>query len=102
MDRFVLFSLDNNFLLLNPRIANCVSHTTLPHFVRFLFYTVAGMSHLGCLLWSRMYHLWTQRNLPSVRELIPTVPIAQVSSYLSFSILVQLPTYFLVSSLLLH
>ncbi|KAG9555414.1 zf-DHHC-domain-containing protein, partial [Aureobasidium melanogenum] len=48
-----------------PWTANCVSHTTFPHFVRFLFYAVAGMSHLGCLLWSRMYHLWTQRDLPS-------------------------------------
>ncbi|THW02645.1 zf-DHHC-domain-containing protein [Aureobasidium pullulans] len=49
----------------SPWTANCVSHTTFPHFVRFLFYAVAGMSHLGCLLWSRMYHLWTQRELPS-------------------------------------
>ncbi|KAI4754608.1 zf-DHHC-domain-containing protein [Aureobasidium sp. EXF-3400] len=53
------------FSLLSPWTANCVSHTTFPHFVRFLFYAVAGMSHLGCLLWSRMYHLWTQRDLPS-------------------------------------
>ncbi|THY30880.1 zf-DHHC-domain-containing protein [Aureobasidium pullulans] len=53
------------FSPISPWTANCVSHTTFPHFVRFLFYAVAGMLHLGCLLWSRMYHLWTQRELPS-------------------------------------
>jgi len=50
----------------SPWTANCVSHTTFPHFVRFLFYAVSGMSHLECLLGSRMYHLWTQSDLPSV------------------------------------
>ncbi|CAD0091343.1 unnamed protein product, partial [Aureobasidium mustum] len=57
----------------SPWTANCVSHTTFPHFVRFLFYAVAGMSHLGCLLWSRMYHLWTQRDLPSYLGPSPTL-----------------------------
>ncbi|KAI4716203.1 zf-DHHC-domain-containing protein [Aureobasidium sp. EXF-10727] len=69
----ILVCIPISFSPFSPWTANCVSHTTFPHFVRFLFYAVAGMSHLGCILWSRMYHLWTQRDLPSYLGPSPTL-----------------------------
>ena len=50
-----------------PWTANCVSHYTFPHFLRFLFYAVLSMSYLEYFLFVRAGHLWKQRNLPSVR-----------------------------------
>lgn len=51
-----------------PWTANCVSHFTFPHFVRFLFYAVVGMSYLETLLFERASIVWASRNLPSVRR----------------------------------
>ncbi|PWY89194.1 zf-DHHC-domain-containing protein [Aspergillus heteromorphus CBS 117.55] len=48
-----------------PWTSNCVSHFTLPHFIRFLFYTVTGMSYLETLLYERASIVWASRNLPS-------------------------------------
>jgi palmitoyltransferase len=48
-----------------PWTANCVSHTTFPHFIRFLFYTSAGLGLLAYLQFTRIAHLWSQRNLPA-------------------------------------
>ncbi|PYH91325.1 zf-DHHC-domain-containing protein [Aspergillus ellipticus CBS 707.79] len=48
-----------------PWTSNCVSHFTLPHFMRFLFYTVTGMSYLETLLYERASIIWSSRNLPS-------------------------------------
>jgi palmitoyltransferase len=48
-----------------PWTANCVSHTTFPHFIRFLLYTSIGLSFLEYLLFTRLHHLWTNRDLPS-------------------------------------
>jgi palmitoyltransferase len=48
-----------------PWTANCVSHTTLPHFQRFLLSSTLGLSLLQSFLLTRLYHLWTQRDLPS-------------------------------------
>ncbi|PVI08019.1 zf-DHHC-domain-containing protein [Periconia macrospinosa] len=48
-----------------PWTANCVSHTTFPHFLRFLFYTTLGLSLLGYFLYIRLATLWSQRDLPS-------------------------------------
>ncbi|KAJ4307760.1 Palmitoyltransferase [Neodidymelliopsis sp. IMI 364377] len=48
-----------------PWTANCVSHTTFPHFLRFLFYTTLGLSLLESFLFTRLSHLWTARDLPS-------------------------------------
>ncbi|KAJ5591945.1 Palmitoyltransferase pfa4 [Penicillium hispanicum] len=36
-----------------PWTSNCVSHFTYPHFMRFLFYAVFGMSYLETLLYER-------------------------------------------------
>jgi hypothetical protein len=49
-----------------PWTANCVSHTTFPHFIRFVFYAVAAMSYLEYFLFVRARHLWDNRALPSV------------------------------------
>ncbi|KAH7379330.1 DHHC palmitoyltransferase-domain-containing protein [Phaeosphaeria sp. MPI-PUGE-AT-0046c] len=48
-----------------PWTANCVSHTTFPDFLRFLIYTTIGLSFLQSLLFTRLYHLWLNRDLPS-------------------------------------
>jgi hypothetical protein len=50
-----------------PWTSNCVSHFTFPHFIRFLFYAVVGMSYLETLLFERASIVWKARNLPSVR-----------------------------------
>lgn len=49
-----------------PWTSNCVSHFTFPHFIRFLFYTVVGMSYLESLLFERASIVWASRDLPSV------------------------------------
>jgi palmitoyltransferase len=46
--------------------ANCISHITLPHFLRFLFYAVAAMLYLEYFLFVRCALLWKNRDLPSV------------------------------------
>ena len=50
-----------------PWTSNCVSHFTFPHFVRFLFYAVTGMSYLETLLYERASIIWASRHRPSVR-----------------------------------
>ena len=53
-----------------PWTSNCVSHSTFPHFIRFLFYAVVGMSYLESCLFERVSIIWDDRNLPSVRTVI--------------------------------
>ncbi|PWY80755.1 zf-DHHC-domain-containing protein [Aspergillus sclerotioniger CBS 115572] len=48
-----------------PWTNNCVSHFTFPHFIRFLFYAVTGMSYLETLLYERASILWASRHRPS-------------------------------------
>ncbi|ORY19399.1 DHHC palmitoyltransferase-domain-containing protein [Clohesyomyces aquaticus] len=48
-----------------PWTSNCVSHTTFPHFFRFLFYATTSMIYLFSLLWPRIKFVWDDRNLPS-------------------------------------
>jgi palmitoyltransferase len=48
-----------------PWTANCVSHTTFPHFLRFLIYTTIGLGFLQKLLFTRLHHLWLNRDLPA-------------------------------------
>jgi len=49
-----------------PWTANCVSHRTLPHFLRFVFYCVAAMSYLEYFLYQRAAVIWANRHWPSV------------------------------------
>ncbi|KAH7399273.1 palmitoyltransferase pfa4 [Pyrenochaeta sp. MPI-SDFR-AT-0127] len=48
-----------------PWTANCVSHTTFPHFLRFLFYTTTGLSILESFLFTRLSQLWSSRDMPA-------------------------------------
>ncbi|PLB37127.1 putative palmitoyltransferase with autoacylation activity Pfa4 [Aspergillus candidus] len=48
-----------------PWTSNCVSHFTFPHFIRFLFYAVTGMTYLETCLWERGAIIWASRNHPS-------------------------------------
>ncbi|KAI8940252.1 hypothetical protein NX059_003953 [Plenodomus lindquistii] len=48
-----------------PWTANCVSHTTFPHFLRFLFYTTLGLSLLQYFLFQRLAHLYHTRDMPA-------------------------------------
>lgn len=49
-----------------PWTSNCVSYFTFPHFLRFLFYSVASMLYLERLIFLRGAVLWKNRNMPSV------------------------------------
>lgn len=48
-------------------LANCVSHITLPHFLRLLIYSVVSMVYIELFLYERCAVLWRKRHLPSVR-----------------------------------
>jgi palmitoyltransferase len=48
-----------------PWTNNCVSHTTFPHFLRFLFYTTLGLSLLESFIFTRLSYLWTNMDMPS-------------------------------------
>lgn len=50
-----------------PWTRNCVSHSTFPHFIRFLFYAVAGMTYVESCLFERVLIVWADRNIPSVK-----------------------------------
>lgn len=49
-----------------PWTANCVSHRTFPHFLRFVVYSVAAMSYLEYFLYIRGAVIWNNRHWPSV------------------------------------
>jgi len=51
-----------------PWTANCVSHFTFPHFMRFLFYAVVSMTYLEGLLYDRAAAVWQSRDLRYVRQ----------------------------------
>jgi palmitoyltransferase len=48
-----------------PWTSNCVSHTTFPHFIRFVFYAVLSMSILAYHLFRRIVPIWNDRHLPA-------------------------------------
>ncbi|KAK5134368.1 hypothetical protein LTR08_006548 [Meristemomyces frigidus] len=73
------------------RLANCVSHITLPHFTRFLSYGVAAMIYLEGFLYTRCAVLWQKRDLPSylgpdIYQLALLFVIAAVNSFLLFAL----------------
>jgi palmitoyltransferase len=55
-----------------PWTRNCVSMTTFPHFLRFLFYANVSLWTLSYFLWQRVYALWETRHMPA--HLGPTLP----------------------------
>ncbi|OBT69944.1 hypothetical protein VE03_00622 [Pseudogymnoascus sp. 23342-1-I1] len=48
-----------------PWTSNCVSHTTFPHFIRFVFYSVVTMGVLEYHLFNHGSVVYQNRNLPS-------------------------------------
>ncbi|CAI6284414.1 unnamed protein product [Periconia digitata] len=80
-----------------PWTANCVSHTTFPHFLRFLLYTTLGLTLLTTLLTQRLHHLWTQRDLPSYLG-----PSKFLVFHLFATTLVNSITFFALSVLLIR
>ena len=66
-------------------LANCVSHITLPHFIRFLGYAVLSMIYLEYFLYQRCAVIWQKRNLPSVSLYDPTSPLNLTDLYSSIS-----------------
>lgn len=48
-----------------PWTTNCVSHTTFPHFIRFVLYAVISMSILSYHLFVRASTIFSTRNLPA-------------------------------------
>ncbi|KAF2766903.1 zf-DHHC-domain-containing protein [Teratosphaeria nubilosa] len=75
--------------------ANCVSHITLPHFVRFLFYAVTNTAYLESFLYTRCAIIWKQRNLPSylgpnIYQLALLFVLVVVNSFLLFAMLLLL------------
>src|SRR6187402_1478723 len=48
-----------------PWTTNCVSHTTFPHFIRFVLYAVISMSILTYHLLIRVLVIWNNRKLPA-------------------------------------
>ena len=48
-----------------PWTANCVSHTTFPHFLRFLLSATTGLALFQSHHFTRLLHLWDARDLPS-------------------------------------
>ncbi|UPX11799.1 Protein S-acyltransferase [Ascochyta rabiei] len=80
-----------------PWTANCVSHTTFPHFLRFLFYTSIGLSLLESFLFTRIAHLWSSRELPSYLG-----PSVFQLGHLFTTLVVNSITLFMLSILLLR
>jgi len=74
-----------------PWTANCVSHTTFPHFLRFLFYTSAGLSLLAYFQCIRIAAIWSQRDLPAYLG-----PNPWLVAHLFFSIVVNGITLFAI------
>ncbi|ODH50288.1 palmitoyltransferase pfa4 [Paracoccidioides brasiliensis] len=66
--------LSNLLGLITARLAdgNCVSHFTLSHFIRFLFYAVVSMTYLEYLLYPRVAVVWRNRHMPSYHG--PSLP----------------------------
>jgi palmitoyltransferase len=48
-----------------PWTSNCVSHTTFPHFLRFVYHTTLSLLVLTYHLSTRLHAVYSARNLPS-------------------------------------
>ncbi|KAI5366005.1 putative palmitoyltransferase, DHHC domain, palmitoyltransferase PFA4 [Septoria linicola] len=71
--------------------ANCVSHKTIPHFIRFLVYAVASMAYLEYFLLVRVAPIWGKRSLPSylgpsVLQLSHIFVLCAVNSFVLFAL----------------
>lgn len=80
-----------------PWTSNCVSHTTFPHFLRFLLYTTLGLTYLESLLLPRLMHLWYTRDMPSYLG-----PSAFQLAHLFVALIVNSITLFAIGILLIR
>jgi palmitoyltransferase len=80
-----------------PWTSNCVSHTTFPHFLRFVLYAVISMSILTSHLFVRASALFSNRNLPAYLG-----PPTWAMAHLFVLILVNSVTLFALSILLVR
>lgn len=80
-----------------PWTSNCVSHTTFPHFIRFLSSATLGLLIIESLLFTRLSYLWTNRDLPAY--LGPSLPLL---SHLLTTFAANSFTLFLLSILLVR
>lgn len=63
-----------------PWLANCVSHTTYPHFLRTIVYASLALCYNEYLLYIRAAEIWQKRHLPSVRyAFCPSCPASYSS-----------------------
>lgn len=76
---------------------NCVSQTTLPHFLRFLFYAVLAMSVLAYHLLQRAWIIYDSRDLPA-----DLGPPAWAIGHLLVLLMVNTATLFLLTILLVR
>ena len=80
-----------------PWTRNCVSMTTFPHFLRFLFYANISLWTLGRLLWQRFHALYDSRNMPaylgpSMTAMISLTMLSLVWSITTLVLLIMLVT----------
>jgi palmitoyltransferase len=80
-----------------PWTTNCVSHTTFPHFLRFVLYAVLSMSLLTYHLFIRASALFSNRNLPAYLG-----PPTWAMAHLLVLIIVNSITLFALSILLVR
>ena len=80
-----------------PWTTNCVSLTTLPHFLRFVLYAVISMSILEYHLSRRIFVLWDTRNLPAYLG-----PSVWTMAHLFVLVLINSITLFALSILLVR
>jgi palmitoyltransferase len=80
-----------------PWTTNCVSHTTFPHFLRFVLYAVLSMSLLTYHLFIRASTLFSNRNLPAYLG-----PPTWAMAHLLVLIIVNSITLFALSILLVR
>ncbi|KAE8448555.1 hypothetical protein EG329_009436 [Mollisiaceae sp. DMI_Dod_QoI] len=88
-----------------PWTTNCVSHTTFPHFLRFVLYSVLSMSILAYHLFTRLSSLWFSRSLPSylgppVWALVHLFLLSAINAFTLFalSILLSRAIYSLITN----
>jgi palmitoyltransferase len=80
-----------------PWTTNCVSHTTFPHFLRFVLYAVLSMSLLTYHVFIRASALFSNRNLPAYLG-----PPTWAMAHLLVLIIVNSITLFALSILLVR
>lgn len=80
-----------------PWTSNCVSHTTFPHFLRFVYYTCVSLLILAYHLSIRLYAVYEARNLPaylgpSIWALVHLLMLTLTTALLLFALSILLVT----------